>query len=743
MRGVFMTPERAFLGYPYPLGATWMGNGVNFAIFSEHAAGVELCLFDNIGAAEERVRIPLNEHTDQVWHVFLPDVRPGQLYGFRISGPYDPERGFRFNSSKLLLDPYAKAIAGSVSWADEMFGYVMGDNEDLTQDFRDDAWGVPKSVVVDTAFDWQHDKRPAIPLHESVIYEVHVKGFSRLWNKLPEELRGTYAGLGSVPVIDYFKKLGVTALELLPVHAHIDDKVLVDRGLTNYWGYNTIGFFAPHEEYSGSRQTGGQVAEFKAMMRNLHTAGIEVILDVVYNHTAEGNHLGPTLCFRGIDNLAYYWVNPENPRFYLDFTGTGNTFNLLHPRALQLVVDSLRYWVLEMHVDGFRFDLASALVRTHEGVNRLHPLFQVIQQDPVLSQVKLIAEPWDVGSGGYQIGNFPAPWSEWNGKYRDTIRSFWKGDEGRIGEMGYRLTGSPDLYQQNGRRPYASVNFVTSHDGFTLTDLVGYNEKHNELNGDENRDGDNNNQSWNCGVEGPTDDPQINALRDRQRRNFLTTLFLSQGVPMLCCGDERGRTQNGNNNAYCQDNEISWFDWERNEQRLFEFTRKLIYLRKEHPVFRRPKFLKGRRIPNSDIRDVMWFNPGGNQMSDAEWTSPFVRCLGMLLSGDATDVLNFEGEPIRDNTFLLLINAHHEPISFVLPGQEYIEWQLMLDTTDPNGFLADPKKFGSGDDVDLGGRACCLLQLISGTEAQAREESWKKRHVEFPALSAEQERAAL
>jgi isoamylase len=745
MRGAFMTPVRAFLGYPYPLGATWMGNGVNFAIFSEHAAGVELCLFDNIGVAEQHVHIPLNEHTDQVWHVFLPDARPGQLYGFRISGPYDPERGLRFNRSKLLLDPYAKAIAGSVSWADEMFGYVMGDNEDLTQDFRDDAWGVPKSVVVDTAFDWQHDKRPAIPLHESVIYEVHVKGFSKLWNKLPEELRGTYAGLGSAPAIDYFKKLGVTALELLPVHAHIDDKVLVDRGLTNYWGYNTIGFFAPHEEYSGSRQMGGQVAEFKAMVRNLHTTGIEVILDVVYNHTAEGNHLGPTLCFRGIDNLAYYWVNPENPRFYLDFTGTGNTFNLLHPRALQLVIDSLRYWVLEMHVDGFRFDLASALVRTYEGVNRLHPLFQVIQQDPVLSQVKLIAEPWDVGGGGYQVGNFPVPWSEWNGKYRDTIRSFWKGDEGRIGEMGYRLTGSPDLYEQNGRRPYASINFVTAHDGFTLTDLVGYNEKHNELNGDENRDGDNNNQSWNCGVEGPTDDPQINALRDRQRRNFLTTLFLSQGVPMLCGGDEWGRRQKGNNNAYCQDNEISWFDWERNEQQnqLFEFTRKLIYLRKEHPVFRRPKFLKGRRIPKSDIPDVMWFNPGGNQMSDAEWTSPFVRCLGMLLSGDATDVLNFEGEPIRDNTFLLLINAHYEPISFVLPGQEYIEWQLMLDTTDPNGFLADPKKFASGDDVDLGGRACCLLQLISGTQAQAREESWKKRNVEFPALSAEQERAGL
>jgi isoamylase len=741
-----MTPAKAFLGYPYPLGATWTGNGVNFAIFSQHAAGVELCLFDNIEATEERVRIPLNEQTDQAWHVFLPDVRPGQLYGFRISGPYDPDRGFRFNNSKLLLDPYAKAIAGDVSWSDEMFGYVIGDSkEDLTQDFRDDAWGVPKSVVVDTAFDWGHNKRPTIPLHESVIYEVHVKGFSKLWHELPEELRGTYAGLGSAPAIDYFKKLGVTALELLPVHAHIDDKVLVDRGLTNYWGYNTIGFFAPHGEYSGSGQMGGQVAEFKTMVRNLHTAGIEVILDVVYNHTAEGNHLGPTLCFRGIDNLAYYWLNPENPRFYLDFTGTGNTFNLLHPRTLQLVIDSLRYWVLEMQVDGFRFDLASALVRNREGVNQLHPLFQVIQQDPALAQVKLIAEPWDIGDGGYQVGNFPVPWSEWNGKYRDTVRSFWKGDEGRIGDMGYRLTGSPDLYEHDSRRPYASINFVTAHDGFTLADLVSYNEKHNELNADENRDGDNNNQSWNCGVEGPTDDPQINVLRERQHRNFLTTLLLSQGVPMLCGGDESGRTQNGNNNAYCQDNAISWFNWERNEKQnqLFEFTRKLIRFRKEHPVFRRPKFLKGRRIPGSDVRDVMWFNPGGNQMTDQEWTSPFVRCLGLLLSGDATDVLTFEGQPIRDNTFLLLINAHYEPISFVLPGQKHIEWQLMLDTTDPNGFLANPKKFASGDEVDLGGRACCLLQLASGTQAQAREESWKKRYVEFATLTAEQERAGL
>ncbi|PYJ74812.1 MAG: glycogen debranching enzyme GlgX [Verrucomicrobia bacterium] len=739
-----MTSVKTWLGYPYPLGATWLGNGVNFALFSEAAASVDLCLFNNIDARQENVRIPVTEHTDQVWHVFLPEVRPGQLYGFRVSGPYDPERGLRFNSAKLLLDPYAKAIAGEVNWADEMFGYVVGGaNEDLTQDFRDDAWGVPKSVVIDNAFDWQGDGKPGIPLHKSLIYELHVKGFSKLWPEMPEELRGTYAGLGSAPAIDYLTKLGVTAVELLPVHAHIDDKVLIDRGLKNYWGYNTIGFFAPHAAYSSSGQFGEQVTEFKSMVRNLHAAGIEVILDVVYNHTAEGNHLGPTLCFRGIDNLAYYRLRPDDPRFYLDFTGTGNTFNLLHPRALQLVMDSLRYWVLEMHVDGFRFDLASTLARDHEGVNKLHAFFEIIHQDPVLSQVKLIAEPWDVGEGGYQVGNFPVLWAEWNGKYRDTMRSFWKGDEGRVGEMAYRLTGSPDLYQHSGRRPYASINFVTAHDGFTLTDLVSYNEKHNGANGDDNSDGDNNNQSWNCGIEGPTDDLQINALRERQRRNFLTTLFLSQGVPMLCGGDEWGRTQNGNNNAYCQDNEISWFNWARDEKQnqLLGFTQKLIQLRRDHPVFRRPKFFQGRRIRGSEIRDVMWFNPGGNEMSEEEWAHPFVRCLGMLLSGDTMDVLTFKGEPIRDETFLLLVNAHYEPIPFVLPGQEHIEWQLILDTMNAEGFFTEPKKFASGDDVDLGGRAACLLQLITGAHAQAREESWKKRQVEFPALSAEEERA--
>jgi isoamylase len=739
-----MTPVKIWLGRPYPLGATWLGDGVNFALFSESATSVDLCLFDNIDARQENIRIPMTERTDQVWHVFLPDARPGQLYGYRVSGPYDPERGLRFNSSKLLLDPYAKAIAGDVNWSDEMFGYVPGDErEDLERDFRDDAWGMPKSVVVDLAFDWAGDKRPKIPLAESIIYEVHVKGFTKLHPDIAENLRGTYAGLGSEMAIGYLKHLGVTAVELLPVHAHVDDRALIDRGVTNYWGYNSIGFFAPHGEYSSSGQMGEQVTEFKTMVRNLHAAGIEVILDVVYNHTAEGNHLGPTLCFRGVDNIASYRLLADDRRFYLDYTGTGNTIDTLHPRTLQLVMDSLRYWVNEMHVDGFRFDLAPALARDGTGFNKFHAFFKIIRQDPVLSQVKLIAEAWDVGDGGYQVGNFPLPWSEWNGKFRDAVRSYWKGDEGKIGEVAYRLSGSPDLYQDDGRLPDASVNLVTVHDGFTLNDLVSYNEKHNEANGENNADGDNNNQSWNCGVEGPTDDPKVNALRRRQRRNFLATLFLSQGVPMLCGGDEFGRTQNGNNNAYCQDNEISWLPWKHNgEQReLLDFTRKLIGLRKDHPVFRRPKFFQGRRLRGSEIKDVMWFNPGGNEMSEEEWGSPFVRCLGMLLSGDTGDVLTFEGEPMRDDTFLFLINAHFEPVAFVMPGKEELEWELILDTANETGFFEKTKKFASGDDVDLADRSACLLKLSAGEPVRAREESWKKRHFEPPAVSAEEERA--
>jgi glycogen operon protein len=562
-----------------------------------------------------------------------------------------------------------------------------------------------------------------------------VKGFTTLCPSVPPELRGTYGGLGSTWAIDYLKQLGVTAVELLPVHAHIDDKALVDRGLTNYWGYNTIGFFAPEARYSSSGDRGGQVNEFKGMVRNLHAAGIEVILDVVYNHTAEGNHLGPTLAFRGIDNIASYRLQTEKPRFYLDFTGTGNTFNLLHPRTLQLVMDSLRYWVLEMHVDGFRFDLASTLARDVNGVNKLHAFFEIIHQDPVLSQVKLIAEPWDVGEGGYQVGNFPVLWAEWNGKYRDAMRSFWKGDGGKIGEVAYRLTGSPDLYQHDGKRPYASINFITAHDGFTLTDLVSYNEKHNEANGEKNHDGDNNNLSWNHGVEGPSGDPEINALRERQRRNFLTTLFISQGVPMVLGGDEFGRTQNGNNNAYCQDNELSWLNWEKRDEKqnaLFEFTRGLIQLRHQHPVFRRPKFFQGRRIRGSEIKDVMWFNPGGNEMSEEDWSLPLARCLGMMLSGDTIDVLNFQGEPIRDDTFLFLINAHYETISFLLPGQEHIEWQLLIDTAIESGFLAKPMNFASGDELPVIDRGACLLKLGVGAQAQARHESFRKRPFDFP-----------
>ena len=740
-----MTTVKTWPGKPYPLGATWLGNGVNFAIFSEHATSVELCLFDNIDAPKENVRVPLREQTGQVWHVFLPEARPGQLYGYRVAGPYDPNRGLRFNDSKLLLDPYAKSIAGQINWSDEMFGYVVGDEEeDLVRDSRDNAWAMPKSVVIDGAFDWGDDKRPNTPFSETVIYEVHVKGFTKLFPEIPEHLRGSYAGLASEQAIGYLKNLGVTAIELLPVHTHLDEKYLVDRGVTNYWGYNTIGFFAPVANYSSNRDAGAEVIEFKGMVRNLHAAGIEVILDVVYNHTGEGNHLGPTVCFRGVDNAAFYRLMADDPRFYLDYTGTGNTIDTLYPGTLQMVTDSLRYWVTEMRVDGFRFDLAPALARDGTGFNKFHAFFKIIQQDPVLSQVKLIAEPWDVGDGGYQVGNFPVPFSEWNGKFRDAMRSFWRGDEGFIGEVAYRLTGSPDLYQHDGRQPFASINFITSHDGYTLNDLVSYNDKHNEANGDENRDGDNHNRSWNCGVEGPTDDPKIDILRRQQQRNFLTMLFLSQGVAMLLGGDEFGRTQQGNNNAYCQDNEISWLNWQCDEKqnRLFEFTRKLIQLRREHAVFRRPKFLQGRRVRGGEIKDVMWFNPGGNEMSDEEWSSPLVRCLGMLISGDAVDLVNEHGEPVRDDTFLLLINAHHDPIPFVLPGEEHLEWEQILDTTNEDGFLKTPKKFPSGDDVDLGGRAACLLKLSRGEQPRARHESWKKRVIAAPAaVSAEEERA--
>src|SRR5712671_590692 len=707
-----MTPVKSWLGYPYPLGATWLGNGVNFAIFSEMATSVDLCLFDNIDAPQENIRIPMTEQTDQVWHVFLPDVRPGQLYGYRVYGPYDPERGMRFNSSKLLIDPYAKAIAGQVNWADEMFGYVVGDaNEDLARDFRDDAWGMPKAAVIDHAFDWGTDKRPGIPLHSSIIYEMHVKGFTRLCPDVPPELRGTYAGVGSAGAIKYLTDLGITAVELLPVHQHIDDKVLVDRGLKNYWGYNTIGFFAPHAAYSSSGQMGEQVSEFKAMVRALHRAGIEVILDVVYNHTAEGNHLGPTLSFRGIDNPAYYRLVPDDPRYYMDYTGTGNTLNMRHPRVLLLIMDSLRYWVLEMHVDGFRFDLAATLARELHEVDRLGAFLDIIHQDPVLSQVKLIAEPWDLGEGGYQVGNFPVGWAEWNDRYRDTVRSYWKGDEGVVGDLAYRLTGSSDLYAHSGRRPYASINFVTAHDGFTLQDLVSYNDKHNEANGEDNRDGNNNNHSWNCGVEGPTDDPNILALRAKQKRNFLATLFLSQGVPMMYAGDAMGHTQMGNNNAYCQDNEISWLNWglQPQDRDLLAFVQRMINLRKRHPVFRRRRFFQGRPIKGENIKDVLWLNSKGGEMSEDEWRDAEARCLGMFLAGQGLAETDERGRKIGDENFLLLLNAHHEDVPFILPavhpGSRWVAW---MDTSRDDG-LRGADTHDSGATYPLQARSMVIL----------------------------------
>ena len=664
-------------GKPYPLGATWDGAGVNFSLFSENATKVELCLFDRNDDRRE-TRIAMTEQTHQVWHVYLPEVRAGQFYGYRVHGPYEPQQGHRFNPSKLLLDPYAKAITRTVRWSDALFGYRIGDPEqDLSRDDRDSAPDMPKCVVVDPAFSWGNDMPPAIPWHQTIIYELHVKGFTMRHPAVPPELRGTYAALTCPEVIDYLKALGITAVELMPVHQFIADKHLEDRGLTNYWGYNSIGFFAPDARYANSGATGEQVAEFKSMVRALHREGIEVILDVVYNHTGEGNHLGPTLCFRGVDNASYYRLVPEDRRYYMDYTGCGNTLDMTHPRVLQLITDSLRYWVREMHVDGFRFDLASTLARELHDVDRLGAFFDIIQQDPVISQVKLIAEPWDLGPGGYQVGNFPALWAEWNAAYRDTVRRFWKGDAGQVGSLGYRLTGSSDLYGHSGRLPYASINFITAHDGFTLHDLVSYNEKHNEANGEDNRDGHNDNLSWNCGAEGETDNPEVPALRERQKRNFLATLFLSQGVPMLLSGDEIGRTQKGNNNAYCQDNEISWVDWKLDKPRreLLEFTRCVIGLMNEHPVLRRRHFFQGRRIRGSEVKDLAWFRPDGKEMNDEDWNNPETRCFGLRLAGDAIEELDARGNRIVDDTLLILLNAYHEAIQFTLPAhRRMVRW---------------------------------------------------------------------
>jgi isoamylase len=698
-------------GSSYPLGATWDGAGVNFALFSENAEGVELCLFDE---GDQESRVPVRENTDQVWHIYLQEARPGQRYGYRVHGPYDPPAGHRFNPAKLLLDPYARAVDTTVRWSDALYGYPIGHPDaDLARDDRDSAGGMPKSVVVDPAFTWGDDRPLRTPLNESVIYEVHVKGFTARHPDVPKELRGTYAGLASPAAIDYLRSLGITAVELLPIHQFVADKPLVDRGLTNYWGYNSIGFFAPDVRYASDGTLGQQIAEFKTMVRTLHEAGIEVILDVVYNHTAEGNQLGPTLCFRGIDNAAYYRLVPNDRRYYMDYTGCGNTLNMTHPRTLQLIMDSLRYWVSEMHVDGFRFDLASALARELHDVDRLGAFFDIIHQDPIISQVKLIAEPWDLGEGGYQVGNFPVLWAEWNGVYRDTVRAYWKGDEGQAASLAYRLTGSSDLYGRGGRRPYASINFVTAHDGFTLQDLVSYNEKHNESNGEENRDGHDHNLSWNCGAEGPTDDPAVLQLREQQKRNFLATLLLSEGVPMLTGGDELGRGQQGNNNAYCQDNELSWHDWNLDKgcQALLRFTRQLIRLRRRHPVFRRRGFFYGRRIRGSEVKDLAWFRPDGKEMTEEDWTNPHTRCLGLRLAGDAIPEVDARGHRIVDDTFLILLNAHHEPLPFLLPAHRRgVRWDVLVDTRSPDGRVRQ-RALKGGEAYELEGRSLALLRL--------------------------------
>ncbi|HXM02796.1 MAG TPA: glycogen debranching protein GlgX [Chthoniobacterales bacterium] len=730
-----MDKVQVWPGKPYPLGATWTGKGVNFALYSANATGVDLCLFEATDTDREDVRIRLRELTDHVWHVFLPDAGPGQLYGYRVYGAYDPAAGHRFNASKVVIDPYAKAIAGKVLWGPEMFGYPLGNAaEDLKRDYQDNVASVPKCIVINPAFDWQNDQPPRTPLEETVVYEVHVRGFTKLWETIPKEIRGTYAGLGSPEAIKYLQALGATAIELLPVHEHCDEGFLLDRGVTNYWGYNTVGFFAPESSYSSAGFLGDQVSEFKTMVRNLHRAGLEVILDVVYNHTAEGNHLGPTLAFKGIDNASYYRLVPDNPRYYMDYTGCGNTPNTQNPRVLQLIMDSLRYWVTEMHVDGFRFDLASALGREEHLVDANSGFFDILLQDPILSQVKLIAEPWDLGEGGYMVGKFPAPWSEWNGKYRDCIRRYWKGDDGVLAEFAYRLTGSPDLYQHQGKAPRASINFVTVHDGFTLNDLVSYNEKHNEANGEENRDGDSHNNSWNCGVEGPTDDVKVNALRERQKRNFLATLFLSQGVPLLNGGDEFSRTQRGNNNTYCQDNELSWFNWQwtPEQQQLLRFTTQLTQFRREHPVFRRPKYFTGRRIRGDDVKDLMWFAPNGAEMKAADWQNGFAKCIGVLFSGTTSDVRDARGEPVRDDTFLLLFNAHYEPLTFIVPGREEIRWETVINTAAEIGFVKAGEVVAAGDEVELIERSLSLLRLSEGDQSFAHEESRSTREGKIP-----------
>ena len=696
-------------GQPYPLGATYDGMGTNFAIASEIADAIDLCLFDDEGA-EQRVRLP--ERTGVTWHGYLPGVEAGQRYGFRVHGPFAPDSGHRCNPHKLLLDPYSKSIEGQVRWDQAVFAYGFDDpDEDLSRNDLDSAPFMPRSIVTTPFFDWGDDRHPRIPWHETVIYEVHVKGLTQLHPAVPEAVRGTYAGLTAPEIIAHLKRIGVTAVELLPVHQFVQDSALLERGLRNYWGYNSIGYLAPHNEYSSSGQRGEQVREFKQMVKILHAEGIEVILDVVYNHTAEGNQMGPSLSFRGIDNAAYYRLVADNPRYYLDYTGTGNSLNMRNPYVLQLIMDSLRYWVQEMHVDGFRFDLASTLARELHDVDRLSAFFDLIQQDPVVSQVKLIAEPWDVGDGGYQVGNFPYLWSEWNGIYRDKVRDFWRGEDQTLADFANRFTGSSDLYETSGRRPHASINFVTAHDGFTLQDMVSYNEKHNEANGEGGADGSDDNRSWNCGVEGPTDDPEVLELRARQKRNLLATLLLSQGVPMLLGGDEIGRTQGGNNNAYCQDNDTSWFHWDQADEPLLEFTSRLVALRHQHPVFRRRRWFEGRRIHG--VPEIGWFTVEGEEMSEEHWGEGFAKTVTIYLNGDGIVWQGPRGETVNDDSFLLLFNAHHEALSFRLPSEHLGgSWTKALDTSEDAP--ADEGPVEAGAEVPVEGRSVVVLRRSHG-----------------------------
>jgi isoamylase len=719
-------------GSAYPLGATFDGNGTNFALYSEAAEKVELCLFDESGA---ETRVEFTEVDAYVWHAYLPQIQPGQRYGYRVTGEYDPKSGKRFNANKLLLDPYAKATCGEITWDQSLFAYNFGDPDSENND--DSAASMMLGVVINPFFDWAGDRAPKMAYADSVIYEAHVKGLTELHPAIPEEIRGTYSGLAHPAIIDHLQKLGVTTIELMPVHQFVNDSTLDEKGLTNYWGYNTIGFFAPHSSYSSSGDLGQQVQEFKGMVRAMHAAGIEVILDVVYNHTAEGNHLGPTISFRGIDNAAYYRLVDETPEFYMDYTGTGNTLNVGNPHSLQLIMDSLRYWVTEMHVDGFRFDLAAALAREFYDVDRLAAFFELVQQDPIVSQVKLIAEPWDVGPGGYQVGNFPPQWTEWNGKYRDTVRDFWRGEASTLGEFASRLTGSADLYEHDGRRPVASINFVTAHDGFTLRDLVSYNEKHNQANGEDGKDGADDNRSWNSGVEGPTDDPKVLALRSRQQRNFLATLLLSQGVPMVLHGDELGRTQDGNNNTYAQDSPISWVHWEDADQALIEFTSAIVRLRKEHPTFRRSRFFDGRPVVRGEgepLPDIVWLQPDAAVMAPNDWDSGFGRSITVFLNGDGIHGRDQRGERVTDRNFLILFNAHDDAVDFTLPPEEYSAvWEIVVDSA---GASADSAPRDAGATIPVEAKSLMVLRAHVVAEGDIEADHSVAASLSTPALGS-------